>query len=173
LSVFDIIIAVGIIIGFILGFKDGFVRKIIGIIGFGCGVYLALTFADDIGRFLESTLGIEFYLAEIMGGIIIFLITILIFTILKRVVHPFDKVNNLINQIIGGVVGSIQVIFFLSAVLLLLNVFEIPDKKTADSSILYHTTYKVIPSTIDYLSGYTPKTKKIIKDYINEKDSLE
>jgi len=173
LSLFDIIIALGIIIGFILGFKDGFVRKIIGIIGFCCGVYLALTFADDIGRLLESSLGIEFYLAEIMGGIIIFLFTILIFTILKRVVHPFDKVNNLINQIIGGVVGSIQVIFFLSAVLLLLNVFEIPDKNTADSSLLYHTTYKVIPTTIDYLSGYTPKTKKIIKDYINEKDSLE
>ncbi|MBK6915602.1 MAG: CvpA family protein [Ignavibacteriales bacterium] len=173
MTVFDIIIALGIIIGFILGFKDGFVRKIIGIIGFCCGVYLALTFADDIGKFLEYSLGIEFYLAEIMGGVIIFLFTILIFTILKRIVHPFDKVNSLINQIIGGAVGSIQVIFFLSAVLLLLNVFEIPDKKTADSSILYHTTYEVIPSTIDYLSGYTPKTKKIIKDYINEKDSLE
>lgn len=173
MTVFDIIIALGIIIGFILGFKDGFVRKIIGIIGFCCGVYLALTFADDIGRFLEYSLGIEFYLAEIMGGVIIFLCTILIFTILKRIVHPFDKVNSLINQIVGGAVGSIQVIFFLSAVFLLLSVFEIPDKKTADSSILYHTTYKVIPSTIDYLSGYTPKTKKIIKDYINEKDSLE
>lgn len=173
MTVFDIIIGLGIIIGFILGFKDGFVRKIIGIIGFCCGVYLALTFADDIGKFLEYSLGIEFYLAEIMGGVIIFLFTILIFTILKRIVHPFDKVNSLINQIIGGAVGSIQVIFFLSAVLLLLNVFEIPDKKTADSSILYHTTYEVIPSTIDYLSGYTPKTKKIIKDYINEKDSLE
>lgn len=172
MSVFDIIIAAGLLVGFILGFKDGFVRKIIGIIGFCCGLYLALTFADDLGRLLESSLGIEFYLAEIMGGVIIFLFTILVFTVLKRIIHPFDKVNNLINQIIGGIVGSIQVIFFLSAVLLLLNVFEIPDKKTADSSLLYNTTYQVIPSAINYLSGYTPKTKKIIEDYINEKDTL-
>lgn len=173
MNLFDIIIIICLIIGFILGFKDGFVRKIIGIIGFGCGVYLALTFADDLGKLLESTLGIEFYLAEIIGGVIIFLFTILIFTILKRIIHPFDKVNNLINQIIGGIVGSIQVFFFLSALLLLLNVFEIPDKKTADSSLLYNKTYQVLPASINLISGYTPKTEKIIKDYINEKDTLE
>jgi hypothetical protein len=67
----------------------------------------------------------------------------------------------------------IQVIFFASAVLLILNVFNFPEKKTAAESYLYNPVYSLIPATIDFLGGYTPQTKKLIKDYINEKDTTK
>jgi hypothetical protein len=54
---------------------------------------------------------------------------------------------------------------------LLLNVFNIPGKTTRESSAFYDITYKVIPVTIDIITTYTPETKKIIKEYIEEKDS--
>ena len=73
---------------------------------------------------------------------------------LKRVVHPFDKVNNFINQLVGGVVGSIQILYFLSAIFIIMNVFNLPEKQTKEKSIFYNPTYKIIPLTIKYLSHY-------------------
>ncbi len=169
----DIIIFITLVVGFILGFKDGFVRKLIGILGLIVAVLVTALFSSKLGLIIENIFGIELYLAEIIAGLILFLGTVVVFAILKRVVHPFDKVNNLINQIVGGVVGVIQLLFFLSAVLLLLNIFDFPNKKVQDSSLLYHSTHDVIPFTIDYLKDYTPSTEEIIKNYIIQKDSLQ
>ncbi len=68
----DLIIIISILVGFILGFKDGFVRKLIGLIGFGLAVVLAAMLKDELGKMIEYALGIEIYLAQIIGGIAIF-----------------------------------------------------------------------------------------------------
>ena len=167
----DLIIIITVLVGFILGFKDGFVRKLIGLVGFGLAIVLAAMFKDDLGEMVEFAFDIEIYLAEIIGGITIFIGVILIFTLLKRVVHPFDKVNNLINQIVGGMVGMFQLLYFLSAVFLLLNIFDIPGKSVKDSSAFYNITYNVIPATIDLLTNYASEPKKIINDFIIDPDT--
>lgn len=169
----DLIIIIVFLIGFVLGFKDGFVRKIIGLVGFIAAIILAAVFYQKLGEIIESALGIEIYLAKIVGGITIFLVVMIMVSLLKRWVHPFDKVNNFINQILGGIIGAAQILFFLSAVFFLLKVFEIPDKSTARASIFYSKTYDILPVTIDFLNDYTPKTKEILKDYINEQDTLK
>ncbi len=168
----DIIIVVLLLAGFILGFKDGFVRKIIGLLGFGLAIFLAIFYSSNLGRLIESIFGIEFYLSEIIGGLAIFCFTIIIFAVIKRIVHPFDKVNNLINQLLGGLIGFVQVLFFVSAALYLLNIFNIPDTKNKNSSALYYGVYAVLPKTIEYLKKFTPDSKKLIKEYIKEKDSV-
>jgi len=173
LILLDVLIIICVIIGFILGFKDGFIRKLVGIIGFILAVVAAVFFAGKLGLLIESLFRIEYYLAEIIGGLIIFFSIITLFMFLKRVVHPFDKVNNLINQIVGGVVGSIQILYFLSAIFIVVNVFDLPEKNTRQNSIFYDFTHKVIPLTIEYLSHYTPQPRKLIEDYINEKDTLQ
>ena len=169
----DIVIVVAVAIGFLLGFKDGFVRKLVGIIGFIAAVTIAILFSSFFGRLIESTLGIEFYLAEIMAALLLFIAIMIVTTILKRVIHPFDKVNNLLNQLVGGFVGILQLLFFMSAIFLLLNIFDFPDKKTQNSSVFYNYTYRFIPTSIDFLKDYTPSTEDVIKDYINQKDSIQ
>ena len=172
MNLVDIIIVVVVLVGFILGYKDGFVRKLIGLIGLGAAIFLAAKFASAFGQMIDNFFGIEFYLSKIIAGVLIFLCVIVIFSIIKRLVHPFDKVNNLINQIAGGVVGVVQILFFLSAVFFLLNIFNAPSQKVRKNSLFYQKVYDIIPSAIDYLNNYTPETKKFIKEYINEKDSL-
>jgi len=169
----DLIIIAVLLVGFVLGFKDGFVRKLIGVIGFALAIISAVVFKDALGKMIEYAFGIEYYLAEIMAGFAVFFVVILIFTLIKRIVHPFDRVNNLVNQIIGGLVGVIQLLYFLSAVFILLNIFDVPHKAVKKSSAFYEYTYEIIPLTIEYLNNYTPETKKIIKDYIEDKDTLE
>ena len=172
MSILDIIIFLVLVVGFILGYKDGFVRKLIGLIGFVLAIYLGVILSDDLGLIIESAFDIEIYLAEIIGGISIFIIIMIIFSILKRFIHPFDKVNNLVNQLAGGIVGAIQILYFMSAFFFLLNVFNLPDKESRESSTLYKKVYNIIPLTIDYLSDYTPETEELIKDYIKDKDTI-
>jgi membrane protein required for colicin V production len=172
LNYIDIIIIVVFLIGFILGFKDGLVRKLIGLAGLIIAIYLSVVLSGGLGRAIENTLGIEFYLAEIIAGVLIFLTIILLFSIIKRLVHPYDKVNNLVNQILGGVVGSLQMLFFTSAVLYLLGIFGIPGKQTLRSSLLYSRVHQIVPATVDLVGGYTD-SKHFIKEYINEKDTLK
>ena len=86
----DLIIVIVMLIGFVLGFKDGFVRKIIGLIGFIIAIILAALFYQQLGEILESFTGIEIYLSKILGGITIFLVVMIFVSLLKRWVHPFD-----------------------------------------------------------------------------------
>lgn len=169
----DIIIVAAIVVGFILGFKEGFIRKLIGISGFILAVLAAVLLSASFGRFIEAAFSIEFYLAEILGGVLIFAAIMVVFAILKRVIHPFDKVNNLINQLVGGFVGILQLLILLSALFLLFNIFNFPDKAAQKSSMLYQTTYDIIPAAMGFLKNYTPSTEEIIKDYINQKDSIQ
>ncbi len=172
MNLVDAVIIIIVLFGFILGYKDGFVRKLIGFTGFILAVVLAINFASGFGIYMEAVLGIEYYLSELIAGAVIFVGTMVIFAILKRVIHPFDKVNNLLNQVIGGIVGMIQILFFLSAALYILNVFSVPSEKAKKDSLVYTPVYGIIPGTIDLISSYTPDARKKIKEYINEKDTL-
>ncbi len=173
MNIVDLIIFIIVVIGFILGFKDGFIRKLIGFIGFIAAIFLAIKYSSQLGKILENTFAIEYYLSELIAGVIIFVGIIIIFVILKRVVHPYDKVNNLVNQLVGGFMGMIQILFFLSAALYILNIFNVPSNNSKKSSLVYKPVYNIIPASIDLVSRYTPDAKNRIKDYINDKDTLK
>ena len=64
MNILDIVIAAILTIGFILGYKDGFVRKLIGTIGFIAAVYFSIKFSFDLGRLIENVFGIEIYLSQ-------------------------------------------------------------------------------------------------------------
>ncbi len=169
----DYIVIAIVLIGFLLGFKDGLIRKIIGIVGLIIAIGLAIQFSEPVGIFIAPVFGNEVYLANIVAGILIFALTMLVFTLIKRIVQPLDRVNKFVNQILGGAAGAIQIIFFLSAFFIFLNVFRIPSKEAKDNSLVYYTVSGIIPSTIDFILGTNFKTKMIIKDYIESKDQIQ
>jgi membrane protein required for colicin V production len=167
LNYIDYIILGFFIVGFILGFKDGLIRKLIGLAGILIGIFLAVKFSDSFGKLITPFFNDEQYLSSIIGGFLIFIITIIIASIIKRLVHPHDKVNKLVNQISGGIIGCIQIVFFLSVLFLLLGVFNFPNEKSASKSWLYKPVYGVVPGTIGFLIG----GKDFIKDFIESKDA--
>lgn len=162
----DYIIIAVVAVGFILGFKDGLVRKIIGLIGLVIGIGLAFQFAEPFGKFLAPFLNDEIYLAEIMAGIIIFLSTLFLTTILKRVIHPLDRVNKFVNQFLGGLAGTLQIIFFLSAFFLFTNIFDFPKEEDKGESLLYFKVFQIVPSTIELVLGDASQAREFIDNYI-------
>ena len=168
----DIIILITIVVAFILGFKDGLIRKIIGLVGFVLAIILAIKLASFSGNILKGIFGFEEQFAKISGGVIIFLAIMVITAIIKRVVHPFDKVNNLINRIAGGATGSFQFLVFLSAVFYILNTFGFPSEETKKKSFSYIPVANIIPYIVDVLGGYSDDARKTLQNYIMESDSL-
>lgn len=155
-----------LVIGFVLGFKDGLVRKLIGLIGLILAVVLVIEFSVPVGAYIAPFFNDEVYLAEIIAGIVIFFTTILVVSIIKRIVHPVDKVNKFINQILGGISGTIQIIFILSAFFLFLNVLRIPSEEAKKESLGYQYVYDVIPTTVDLFVGMDSNTQDYIQNLI-------
>ena len=167
----DYIILLVVVIGFLLGFKDGLVRKIIGLIGLVVGVILAFQFSGKVGKYLTGFFNNDEYLSSVLAGITIFLLVVLITSLIKRVVHPFDKVNRFINQFIGGIIGTVQIAFFLSAVFLFLNIFSFPNAAHRKNSFSYNFVLDLIPKTIDLIVGQNTNASEYLLKYIEKKDA--
>ncbi len=166
----DYILAGILLVGFILGYKDGIIRKIIGVVGFVIGIYLAVKLSGPASVFLTPVFNGEQYLAQIIGGLIIFLGIIFLSSVLKRILHPADKVNNFINQFVGGIAGTLQILIFASLFLLFLNIFEFPSEEDREASVLYSSVYSVVPSIINLVLGQGIDANGFLRDYIESAD---
>ncbi|MDA3860458.1 MAG: CvpA family protein [Melioribacteraceae bacterium] len=169
----DFIIIFFLFIGFALGFRDGLVRKAIGLIGLVFGIVLALEFYQKLGILISPYINDEIYLAEIVAWLFLFIGTIFLASILKRIIHPLDKVNRFTNQLLGGISGTFQILFFISGFILFLNVFNIPDKDDQSASLLYNNAYGVIPYTIDLIIGEDSEAMNLVKDFIDRSSDIE
>jgi len=169
----DYLLLAIILVGFILGYKDGLIRKIIGLLGLVIAIILAITYSSTLGDYLAPMFNDENYLAKIVSAIVIFFATLLIFAIVKRLIHPSDKVNKFVNQLLGGIAGTIQIVFITSVFLLLLNTISVPSENDIKNSLLYSTIYSVIPTTIDLIVGSDFKTEGFLKDYLESRNNKE
>jgi len=154
-----------------LGFKDGLVRKIIGLLGVIVGLALSIQYSEVAGSYIAPVFNDEVYLSEIIAGILIFVLTIFTTSVIKRIVHPLDKVNRFLNQFMGGLTGALQMLFFISAFLLFLDIFNIPSQSTKSASLLYGDVYSLIPKTIDFIAGEKVESQMYIQNYIEAKDT--
>lgn len=149
----DYIIAGLILIGFVLGYKDGLVRKIIGLAGIILGIFLAVKLSARFGKFVAPALDNEAGLSEVISGVLIFMLCVLAASIIKRLVHPHDKLNKFLNQLLGGITGTVQITFFISGFLLFLSIFSFPKTEDTKNSLLYNSVYSIMPETIDFMIG--------------------
>lgn len=154
-------------VAFILGFKDGFIRKLIGLAGIIVGIILAVKFSSWLGSIIAPVFDNEIYFARIAAGFIIFIAVIILAAVVKRIVHPHDKVNKMVNQVLGGVTGILQVLFILSGALFLLAILNVPNKTDCKKSLLYGSVYSVVPKSIDFIIG----KKGYVKTYMDKKEN--
>lgn len=163
----DVVILVVLVIGFALGYKDGIVRKLIGLVGFILAVLFSYMFSDSVSVFIAPYFNNDFGLSRIIAGILIFFASLGIFSIIKRIVHPADKVNKFVNQLLGGIFGSLQMAFFVSGFLLFLHIFNFPPDDIRENSKLYKPVYSIIPTTIDLVLG-EEDSAKLFDDFLKK-----
>lgn len=171
MTLLDVVIAIVLIIAVLLGLKDGFVRRMVGTLGIILTIYLMIRFSNPFGEYIFEQFGIELYFASFLAAVFIFFTGFFITAVLKRVIHPFNKFNNVINQLLGGVVSFFQVLFFLSIFLLILRIFNVPSKDTAASSLFYNDVSGFVVYVYDSFGEFTPSTTDYIRSELKQEVS--
>jgi len=165
LNYIDIILLVVLVVGFILGFKDGIIRKLIGMLGLVVAIVLAFVLSDYVGGFLVQFFNDERSLANAVAGLLIFFSILSITALIKRLLQPADKVNNMINQLLGGFFGTIQIAIFLSGFLLFFRIFDFPDENIRNKSFMYGKVYGIIPTVIDLFIDENKSAGEYFKEF--------
>ncbi len=163
----DVIILVILVIGFALGYKDGIIRKLIGLAGLIIAVLLSYLYSDSLAVIIMPYFNDDAGLSRVVAALLIFFGVLGIVSVIKRIVHPADKVNKFVNQILGGIFGTIQMAVFLSGFLLFFHIFNLPPENIRENSKLYKPIYSVIPSTIDFITGEND-TEKLFDEFLKK-----
>lgn len=158
----DIVVVVLTLASFYLGYKEGFIKKVFDVIGFFLGIFLAIKFAAEMGSVYKSLLGVADGSAGIIGGVTIFIFFQVLTTVIVKATKIHDKVNHLINKLVGGVAGAIQIIIFLSAIFFAASKLSFPAEETTKGSYFYSSVKSLLPFIIDAILPQDEKgeTKK-------------
>ncbi len=163
----DVIILTILVIGFALGYKDGIIRKLIGLAGIVLAVLLSYMYSDSLSVILAPYFNDDAGLARVVSALLIFFGVLGVVSVVKRIVHPADKVNKFVNQFLGGIFGTVQMAFFLSGFLLFFHIFNLPPQEIRENSRLYKPIYSIIPSTIDFVMGEN-NTEELFDEFLKK-----
>ncbi len=165
----DILIIVGIALSVLLGVRDGFFKKIFGILGFVGGLVLATKYMSDGGDYIRSWIGFSNDTSSILAFFILFIAVVAMVNLFYRWIGPSRSDHmKLWSRIGGGILGIGQGLVAVSLVLLMLDVFEMSNEEEKSSSMLYGQVVPVAPMVFDYVTDWMPQSKKFFEE-IREK----
>jgi len=118
----DIIIIAGFIPGIYFGLKKGFVREVMGVIGFILGIIVAINYVDWATAKVTSHARISTQVVSFLSFIFLFLIVFLSFKILGFIFYKIAALQPLgkLDQLGGGMFGFLQSWFAMGFILFLL-----------------------------------------------------
>src|SRR5258706_6981642 len=142
----DVLIVAGLLLYMIIGFRDGFFKKLFGILGFWGGLICATKFFPAFGEMIKHWLDFSKDTSYVLSFLIIFLVVSLIVNLFYR---WFGKSgSNTIkigSRITGSLIGCAQGAVAISLFLLMLNIFDEPSKEDKKDSTLYKPVLNVAP----------------------------
>ncbi|MBA4311371.1 MAG: hypothetical protein C0417_01955 [Chlorobiaceae bacterium] len=165
MNITDILIAIGVLFFVALGVRDGFFKKLYGIIGFIGGLVAATKFMSPLAEIFVESLGISHDGAMIFAFFIIFAGIILIANLFYRWFGQSSGESvHLWSRIAGGLLGAAQGLLAVSLILVMLDFFQIPEEETKKESILYYDVYPLAPTIFDYTTRWMPDSKRFFDE---------
>ena len=165
----DILILVGIALSVLLGIRDGFFKKIFGILSFIGGLILATKFMGEGSSYIKGWLGFSNDTSSILAFFILFIAVVAIVNLFYRWIGPSGSdTMKLWSRVGGGLLGIGQGLVAVSLILLMLDAFEFTSDEEKNSSMFYPQVYSIAPAVFDYVTDWMPQSKKFFEE-IKEK----
>jgi len=152
MNIFDIVIAVILIIAFIRGFMKGFFVEIASLIALIGGIYGAIHFSYFAANILKKYVAwSENYIALTAFAVTFIAIVIAVSSLGKVFTKMADFVAlGLINKILGGVFALLKSVVILSVIFVFFarvnSTIPFIEKQTLDASILYAPVKEIVPT---------------------------
>lgn len=155
----DLLISVPIIIFSLIGFRDGLVKKLVAIIMMILGLVVAQTYRADVGRMIAEFLGIYNNTFVTLGFLVIFIGVVTLQALLYRILTANYKIGGVADRSLGGILGFVQGVIFISAILMVYSVEGVPSKQAKRDSRFYRLVVNIAPQILDATSGIVPEFK--------------
>jgi membrane protein required for colicin V production len=152
MNIFDIVIAVILIIAFIRGFMKGFFVEVASLIALIGGIYGAIHFSYFAANILKKYVAwSENYIALTAFAVTFIAIVIGVSSLGKVFTKMADFVAlGLINKILGGVFALLKSVVILSVIFVFFarvnSTIPFVEKQTLDASILYAPVKEIVPT---------------------------
>lgn len=153
----DIILVLPLIIGAWRGFKKGFIIEIFTLLALLVGLYAGIHFSDFISGLLREYLGMTSEYVPIIAFTLVFLgVGAMVYFAGKMLERAVTAVAlTPLNKFAGLVFGTIKMLFFTSAALVILESYdqkgEFLPEELKSKSLLYHPVKNVSLLTIPAL----------------------
>jgi membrane protein required for colicin V production len=147
----DLLIILILVATTLLGIKDGFFKKVFGVLGFWLGFVLATKYMGLVAGWLISWLDLESDAAHILGYAVIFTAVVVAVNLGYRWFGQSGKETlSPKSRIAGGVFGFAEGLVLASLLLLAMSIFNEPDDQTKRESAFYYSLITVAPDVFDY-----------------------
>jgi membrane protein required for colicin V production len=115
IPVFDIVVAILLLIAFIFGVRKGIVRQLFGIAALFLGVYCAFKFSHLAGHYFSEWFKTGYTLTEGVAFVVVFIIVLLLVTVIGRLAAKLLSLAALggFDKILGGVFSLLKVVCIL------------------------------------------------------------
>lgn len=171
--IFDLVLAVPLVLCTLLGLRDGLVRKLVSIAAIVGGLFLGQLFMHSASEYLTQTIGIPPRKGPSVGFFIIFVLVTLCAGVLYRLLSDNYKIGGLADKVLGAVFGFVQGALLASSLLLILAMQGLPSRSTVQKSRLYKPLVNIAPQILDFRSGTGPKTQRNLDQLADPQKSLK
>ena len=161
MTYFDLLIIGEVALAGLLGYRDGFFRKIFGILSFLVGLIVATTYTGKVGRAIDYILPISMEFSYILAFFLLFLSIILLQNILYKILAKGRETLKFPSRMGGALLGAAQGTLVASLLLLMLGIFQIPSDSTKQESIFYKPVLNIAPRFFDYWSLVVPQSRDL------------
>ena len=137
--IYDVIIALLILIAAWKGWGKGAIRQIISL----AIIIAAALLASALGTPIGKALGIgQKYLQPIFGFFILFAVLAIVGYFLARLIKPKVGLTATLNNLVGAAVSALKMIFIIGIVAAFLRMFGFPHEDNVKDTVLYPFTMK-------------------------------
>jgi uncharacterized membrane protein required for colicin V production len=156
----DTIIILGILFYVGLGFRDGFIKKVYGIVGFWAGLIIAAESMYYVGQKLVEMVGLSKELGHVIGFCAVFMIIVVIENLFWRWFgQTSEDVLSMTQRFGGAFIGFLQGLVGVSLLLVMFAIVDFPEKESRDASALYKPVLRVAPTAFDFSTSFMGNEK--------------
>ena len=161
----DILILVGLLLYALLGFRDGFFKKLFGILGILCGLIVATKFMSGLGENIMHWMDLSADVSNVLAFALLFMFSVVAVNLLFRWFGRSSKETlSIRSRFAGAVMGLAQGFVGVSLILLMFNIFEMPSEDEKGKALFYEPMTQIAPIVFDYTTAWMPSSKDFFEE---------
>lgn len=163
----DILITILVILFALLGFKDGFSRKLFGILTFFIAFIFSTLLMNPVGDVIVDWFEFTPHFSYPFAFFISIICVIFIINITFRFLGPKATVLSTTNRLLGALTGCAQGLLVTSLILIVLKFVSLPSNYSKKESIFYDKIINIAPKVFDSLLSIVPNSKTFFEEIEN------